>query len=420
MVLAAVDEQRGDMVAALDRLLAIPSLGGTAAEVDAQAHLAEKWSAEGLDVDTWSLDLAALRAHPDFPGMEVTRTGGLGVTATLHGRGNGPTLLLDGHTDVVPAGDLGAWSGDPFIPRHLTRAGQDIVIARGSADMKAGVISAWFAVRAIRSALGEAALAGDVILAPVSGEEDGGLGTFALLAHGVRADACIIPEPTDLDIMLANGGALTFRLTIRGQATHASRRTEGVSALDLLVPVMAALADLEARRCAHPDPLMGRWSPAYPLSIGTVHAGDWASSVPDLLVAEGRYGVALGESVDAARAEFEACIAAVSAADPWLREHPVEVTWWGGQFASGRTDPEALIVDVVRRAQARAQGRIPEAYAGPYGSDLRLLVGHGGIPTLQYGPGDARFAHGPDEWVAVDDVVACARGIALAVLDFCS
>ena len=419
-MLDAVDSLRSPMVEALDRLLAIPSLGGTPAEVDAQVHLAERWAGEGLDVATWPLDLPALRAHPEFPGMEVTRTSGLGVTATLHGRGGGRTLLIDGHTDVVPPGDLDAWSGDPFLPRHVTRDGRDIVIARGSADMKAGVISGWFAVRAIREALGDAALVGDVVLAPVCGEEDGGLGTFALLEHGIRADACIVPEPTDLDIMLANGGALTFRLTIRGQATHASRRTEGVSALDLLVPVMAALADLEARRCADPDPLMSRWSPAYPLSIGTVHAGDWASSVPDLLVAEGRYGVALGESVADARAEFEACIAAVSAADPWLREHPVEVTWWGGQFASGRTDPSAAIVGIVREAQLQANGRTPEAYTGPYGSDLRLLAGRGGIPTVQYGPGDARFAHGPDEWVAIDDVVACARGIALAILDFCA
>ena len=159
--------------------------------------------------------------------------------------------------------------------------------------MKAGLVAARWAVRALRST--GVPLRGDVLVASVEGEEDGGLGTFGLLRRGWTADACVVPEPTGLDLVPACAGALTFRIRIRGQATHASRRTDGVSAIEKLWPVWQALVELERTRNADVDPLLERWPIAYPLSIGTVHAGDWPSSVPDLLVADGRLGVALDE-----------------------------------------------------------------------------------------------------------------------------
>ena len=405
------------LLADLTELLLFPSMGGTRAEVEVQEHLARRWRDEGLAVDQWDIDVEGLERDSDFPGMEVTRAAAVGVAATLAGDGTGPTLLLNGHTDVVPPGDPDAWSGDPFVPRTLEVEGRESLVARGSCDMKAGVAAMWAAVRAVRSS--GIALKGDVVLASVCGEEDGGLGTFALLRHGVTADLCVIPEPTSLDIMPANGGALTFRLTVRGLATHASRRTEGVSAIEKLIPVMAALADLEARRNAVVDPLMERWALAYPLSIGVVHAGDWASTVPDLLVAEGRLGVALGEPMADARAALESAVAASCAKDPWLSGHPVEVTWWGGQFASGLTPAGSSVITETARAHSAVLDSVPDVYGGPYGSDLRLLMGLGGIPTVQYGPGDARAAHAPDEWVAIDEVVDCARVLTRLIIDVC-
>ncbi len=147
--------------------------------------------------------------------------------------------------------------------------------------MKGGLVAACLAVAALTAAARSGArLAGDVLLAPVVGEEDGGLGTYAVLRRGWRADGCVIPEPTALDLVAANAGALTFRLTLRGRSTHASRRTEGVSVLDHLPTVLQALRALEERRNTSVDPLLAGWPLAYPLSIGRVSAGDWASSVP--------------------------------------------------------------------------------------------------------------------------------------------
>ena len=134
--------------------------------------------------------------------------------------------------------------------------------------MKAGLVASIHAMDALRTS--GVRLAGDVILASVQGEEDGGLGTFALLQRGWRADACVVAEPTELDVIPANSGSLTFRLRVPGQATHAARRTEGVSAIEKFWPVWQALVELEQRRHEVVDPLMSRWPLAHPLSIGTV------------------------------------------------------------------------------------------------------------------------------------------------------
>jgi acetylornithine deacetylase len=263
-------------------------------------------------------------------------------------------------------------------------------------------------------------LRGDVLLASVQGEEDGGLGTFATLERGWRADACVIAEPTSLDVIPANSGALTFRLIIRGLATHAARRDQGVSAIEKLWPIWMALTELETRRHAEVDPLVSRWRFAHPISLGTVRAGDWASSVPDLLVAEGRLGVAIGETVEHARAELEEAVAAACDADRWLRDHRVEVEWWGGQFASGRLSVDSDLDRRVSAAHAAVtDGGVTEIYGAPYGSDLRLLTGLGGIPTVQYGPGDAALAHGPREAVSIDEVIVTARTLALVATDIC-
>lgn len=415
LVLDAVDALQPTMMPLVGEVVRIPSISGTDAENEAQAHMAGVLAGAGFDVDHWQMDLDALLAHPDFPGMEVDRREAWGLVGRRAGTGDGATLMLNGHLDVVPVGDPDAWDAQPFAAE--TRGNR--LYGRGACDMKAGLVAAFWAAEAIRAA--GVSLRGDLVIASVLGEEDGGLGTFATLQRGWRADACVIPEPTSLAMIPANSGALTFRLRVRGLATHAARRAEGVSVIEKFWAVWQALAELERRRHEVVDPRMARWPLAHPLSIGTVRAGDWASSVPDLLVAEGRMGVAIGEPVAEARTALEEAVADACGRDAWLREHPVEVEWWGGQFASGAISPDSDLVDRVGRAHQVATGSAdaPEVYGAPYGSDLRLLTGLGGIPTLQYGPGDAQLAHGPFESVPLDEVLVTARTLATLALDIC-
>jgi acetylornithine deacetylase len=223
----------------------------------------------------------------------------------------------------------------------------------------------------------------------------------------------VIPEPTGLAIVPAAAGALTFRLRVPGLAAHAARRASGVSAIEKFLPVFTALRELEARRNADTDPLFARWDLAYPLEVGMVRAGDWASSVPGELVAEGRIGVALDESPERARRDLEEAVGRACDADPWLALHPVTVEWWGGQFAPARTTDAAFVAAVMDAARGGAG-----QWAAPYGSDLRLLTA-AGIPTVQYGPGDVDLAHAPGEHVPLSQVREAARTLTRLAAQHC-
>src|SRR3954447_6253774 len=419
-VLDAVHDlaRRGEIVRDLAALIRIPSVTGTAAESDAQAWTAHRLERLGLDVDHWALDVGELAGRPDFPGTEAPRTEAWGVVGTTSDAEPGtPALVLQGHVDVVPAGDPGTWDGDPFEPRIVPLHGRDVLVGRGACDMKGGLVAALAALAALREA-GVRTLR-PVALHSVAGEEDGGLGAFGTLARGHGGDVCVIPEPTDRRVVCAAAGALTFRLEVAGRAVHGSSRSDGVSALEAFLPVHAALLELERERCADPDPLMAGYRLAYPLSIGTVRAGDWASTVPDLLVAEGRYGVKLGEDLAVARAALETAVAGACARDPWLRDHPVTVTWWGGQFASGRLPEGHALLPLVQGAWGAAPGRPRPAPRGvPHGSDLRLYA-PAGIPTVHLGPGDVRHAHTAGELVPLEEVEEVAAALALTVLRYC-
>ncbi len=403
-VLEALDEDA--LVEDLRTLVQVPSVTGTPGEGDALTLLA-RWCTEvGMDVDLWEDDLHALRSEPGFPGTEVDRERVPGLVATTPGDG-APALVLQGHVDVVPPGDPTLWpGGDPWS----ARVEDGRMHGRGTCDMKAGVVVNLAVARAVlRSGI---TTAGRLALHAVSGEEDGGVGAFAMLRRGHTGDACVITEPTAGRLVVANAGALTFRLEVVGRATHGSTRWEGVSVLDAFATVHAALRALEADRNADPPAVFAGTPLPYGISVGTVHAGDWASTVPDLLVAEGRMGVRLGEDPDRAREALERAVVAAAASDPWLRDHPPVVTWPGGRFASGRLSEGHPLAGEVADAAVATGAPQPAAGAAPYGSDLRLYAA-AGIPTLQFGPGDVRLAHSTRESVPVGDLVAVARALAV-------
>ena len=129
-------------------------------------------------------------------------------------------------------------------------------------------------------------------------------------------------------------------------------------------------------------------------------------------------GVALDEDPARARAALEEAVATVCAGHPFLGGEPVRVEWWGGQFAPGRSSDEAWLA-TVRRAHAAAlpSWRAPDTYGAPYGSDLRLLAPH--LPTVQYGPGDTRNAHAPDEHITRAELEAATRALAVLYVEHC-
>lgn len=410
-VLDALDEQA--LVADLVSLIQVPSVTGTDAESDLQQRHCTALTTLGFEVDMWKLDLEELATHRDHPGTEAPRTEGHGVVGVLGPQGV-PALVLQGHVDVVPTGHLENWHDrDPWSGAIRDNA----VHGRGACDMKAGVAANLAVARAlVRSGMKlERAFAVHAVIS----EEDGGLGAFATMLRGHRGEAAVITEPTSGRLVVANAGALTFQVRVPGRAAHGSSKASGHSAIEAFLPVHAALADLERERNKHPDSLFADNALPYPISIGIVRAGDWASSVPDLLVAEGRLGVQLDEPPAAARAALEEAVATACQRDPWLRDHPAEVSWPGGQFASGRIDTTHPFVAEVAESIQAVEGREVALGAAPYGSDLRLYAGMGGIPTLHYGPGDVRLAHGPREHVDIDEVISTTRALAVLAARRC-
>lgn len=411
-ILDAIDD--ATLVASLQDLVRTPSVTGEDSEHELQHTAARDFRDAGLEVDLWQLDLAALRADPRFPGTEAPRTEGYGVVGVTTGEGT-PALVLQGHVDVVPTGDLDNWPERDAFSGNIA---DGILFGRGACDMKAGVAVNLEVARAIQRS--GVTLERRLAIHSVVSEEDGGLGAFATLVRGHGGEAAVITEPTSARIVVANAGALTFELRVAGRAAHASMRQDGVSAFEAFLPVHSAIRGLEAERNAHPSELFRGNPLPYAIAVGRIRAGDWASSVPDLLVAEGRLGVQLDEEPAAARVAFEHAIADACARDPWLRDQPVEVTWPGGQFASGRIDSEHPLIAQTGDAVAEVTGRpAPDRVAAPYGSDLRLYAGIGGIPTLHYGPGDVRFAHAPREQVALKEVLESARALALLAARRC-
>ena len=396
----------GWTIAALERLVRVPSVTGDEGPVqDAVESLLRE---ARIPPERLEPDPAEARADPDWPGEEMPREA-LPIVLGRLGVAGGRRLVLVGHVDVVPIGDPATWSHDPWAAERVG----DRLYGRGAVDMKGGVASILGALHALTTAGLDRRLGGEVLFASVPSEEDGGQGMLAAIRAGVTGEAAVITEPTGLDIVIAHAGAITFRLTVPGRAAHASVRREGVSALDNLQTLVRALqADEAERNGAETDPLMTVHGLPYATIIGKVSGGDWASTVIDRIVAEGRYGVKLGQTWRDAERDLLRCIDDANESDPFLRDHPATVELTGGRFSSARIAADHPLPTSLAAIAGPMLGREISLQGEPYGADMRLLVNEGRTPTVIFGPGDKRVAHSADEWVSVAEVVACARTLA--------
>ncbi len=394
-------------------LVRIPSITGD--ETSAQLRLSRYLTEMGLDVDLWCPTRPELEQHPAFSDDGTF----LGERPVLVARwrgtgGDAPSLILNGHMDVVPVGDVRAWTNGPWSGD--VRDGR--LWGRGACDMKGGLAAGVTAVAALQT-LGVRPK-GDILIESVIGEETGGAGTIATLLRGYRADAAIILEPTRMALCPMGAGALSFRIHVRGRAAHGAMRLEGVSAVEKFYAVMDAVRELERQRHAsfhHPYFLAGEL--VAPISIGKIQAGDWPSTVPETLVAEGRFGVLPGEDVAEARLHFENAVAGVGRTDEWFEQYPPEIEWFEGQFEPGETPPEAPIISRLASSHADVSGRETRIHGVPYGSDLRLFTKHGGMHAVLYGPGDVRVAHSLNEFVPLDEVNRVSKTVARTAAAWC-
>ena len=432
-----------------DRLCRFRSTAGE--EAAAADWLRDRLDALGFHTYTWEADADLLATHPSFPDdpAAIDVDGRRSVAGVLAlgdapldptdggseetGADDYPTIVLNGHIDVVPA-ESESWDSDPFEPTRRggdgdvnRRSGEapadETLTARGATDMKSGVAACVGAALDVREAVETGARDLDlrVVVEAVAGEEDGGYGAASAALsnpYPFERDAAIVAEPTDLTPVIACGGSLMARLRLTGRSAHAAARWHGEDVLPRFERIRRTFMDLETERAeTHAHPLYEEFPVPYPVVCGTVHAGSWASTVPAALTAEFRIGVAPGETVAEAERAFRDRIDSVVADDPWLREHPPTFERFSVQFEPCDIDPDEPIVDAVR-AGAREAGVPDAAPAGAtYGADSRHFV-DAGIPAVLFGPGDIREAHYPNESIRWSEVERGREAIAAAVMAF--
>jgi acetylornithine deacetylase len=196
-------------------------------------------------------------------------------------------------------------------------------------------------------------------------------------------------------------------------------RREGVSAIEKYFVLHQAILALEwARHAGFKHPLFQKNELIAPISVGKVQAGDWPSTVPESLVAEGRFGVLPGEKIDDARQEFERAIQRAALSDPWLGEHLPRVEWFEGQFEPADTPVDAPIVSALSEAHSEICAASPSVHGVPYGSDLRFFTNHAGMHAVLYGPGDVALAHTLNENIPIEEVIRAAEVVALTILNW--
>ncbi|PSQ58421.1 peptidase M20 [Halobacteriales archaeon SW_7_71_33] len=372
----------------------------------------------GFETYSWEADAEALAGHPSFPddpaAIDTEDRSSVAGVFEFGDPSAGPTVVLNGHVDVVPV-ESTSWSSDPFEPTWSDDG--DRLTARGAADMKAGLGACVFAARALRSAVDdsqESDLDGRVVVESVAGEEEGGVGAAAAALsnpYPFERDAALVAEPTELRPVVATEGTVMRRLVVEGRSAHAATRWHGESVLPHFERLRQALFDLEAERSATVEHPLYDYETPWPVTVGQVEAGTWSSSVPARLEAEVRIGVAPGETVAEVERQYDERIATVASESEWLREHPPTFERFSVQFEPAEIDADEPVVRALQAAMRTTGLTGIEPRGATYGADSRHYVA-AGIPTVVFGPGSIEQAHFPDETVAWSEVERATRTIA--------
>lgn len=401
---------RQDAVDFLAQVVQAPSVQGQ--EAGAQKLVADKLDALGLEVDVWEPAGEELVKHPYFCSPRTSFEGSPNVVGIWKGEGGGKSLILNGHIDVVPAGDLEQWDDDPFSGK--VENGK--MYGRGVTDMKGGNVAMLFAVECLKD-LG-IRLKGDIIFQSVVEEESGGSGTLSTVLRGYKADAALIPEPTQMKIFPKQQGSMWFKIKVKGRSAHGGTRYEGVSAIEKAMIVVDAIRKLEKERNDKiTDPLYESIPIPIPINVGTIQGGEWPSSVPDLVELQGRMGVAPEEEMEDAKQAMAQALAALD--DEWLVQHPPKLEWFGAQWVPGTIDSDHELMNHLIHSYRTVLDQDPVIEASPWGTDGGLLTKVGETPSIVFGPGVTSMAHYPNEYIELDRMIECAEIMAHTIMYWC-
>jgi acetylornithine deacetylase len=412
LVLAEVDRYFDEAVTFLRELVHQPSTLGN--EGGAQGLVSEYIESMGLDAEMWEVDLKAVRNDPAFGPLDISYVGRPNVTAVWPASADGGrSLILNGHIDVVSPGPLEDWSFDPWD----ARIDGDWMYGRGAADMKSGIAAMLLAVKAVRSA--GVGLRGDVIIETVVEEECTGNGALACALRGFRADAALIPEPTDMHASLATVGVIWFRVTTRGQSSHVLAAQSAVNAIEKMHPVIRSLRDLErALNAEDRHPLYRLVHHPINLNVGVMRGGDWPSTVPSRCSLVCRLSFLPGYTVQRIQTRVKETVASAAESDPWLCENPPEVQFFGFRAESSLVDPSTPPMRILAECHQGVTGNELEFRPGTATGDQRIFINNLHIPATSYGP-VSQHIHAPNESVFVPSIAQVAQVLGLCLLRWC-
>lgn len=331
------------------------------------------------------------------------------VYATFKGAG-GKSLLFNGHIDHMPAENETGWSSPPLKP--VVR--DEKIIGLGVCDMKAGLMAPIAAVELLRDA--KIALPGDVKIVSVCDEEGGGNGSLVAAMNGVKADAVVVCEPTDYELIAAHMGWVFFKVEVEGIAVHSGLKLSGVNAIEKAMKIMNAINELEHRWllcCKHP------LLPPPSSNVGVIYGGEAGSTVPDYCCFKTcvHYLPRLMDHDRVVR-EYTDAILRCCEGDDFLKEHRPKITVYqtGNPFEMDLSHP---FVDCFKNAYKTALSREVKITGSPAGCDSRTWYNVAKCPTLQYGPGSLEQCHAVDEYVSVEQYLDAIKIYAALILNWC-
>ncbi|WP_223701910.1 peptidase [Sutcliffiella deserti] len=407
-----IAKNKGKAIVLLRRLVQEKSVQGN--ESSAQAVVIEACRGMGLEIDIWEPNGKKLKEHENFVSTREYFSDSPNVVAVWRGTGGGHSIILNGHIDVVPEGEINQWDCDPYEGKIENGK----IYGRGTTDMKGGNVAMLLAIDALQSV--GIKLKGDVIFQSVIEEESGGAGTLAAILRGYKANAALIPEPTNLKIFPKQQGSMWFRLKVKGKSAHGGTRYEGVSALEKSLIVIDKIQKLERIRNERvKDPLYANIPIPLPINLGKIEGGSWPSSVPDLITLEGRIGVGPEESLPLVKQEMEDTLNSLQNEDEWFLNHPVDLQWYGAQWLPGAIRVDHPFVELIKKNYKLVTKEEARIEASPWGTDGGLFTQVANIPTVVFGPGTTEVAHHPNEYILIENLLTSAEIFALTLLDWC-
>jgi len=332
----------------------------------------------------------------------------------VHRMGDGPTLMFEGHTDVVTEGDPNAWTDPPFSA--TIRDGR--ICGRGANDMKAGVVCALLATKAIVDS--GVRLNGAILLGMVCDEEGRMIGIKNFVDRGWadQVDAAIICEPEENHLCICQKGVMWLHVVIQGEMAHGAMPLSGVNSAYPMARFLSAVQELEQQEIAiygrHPDLGQPSITPTILASPVRGHGEAQNNVMPGATETVLDCRLIPGQNPEALAETIEALLQAATASDPSLHynftileiRHPTQ------------TDPAHPVVTTLAAAYEDLTGKTPIYGGVPGSTDGTILHARKGIPIVTCGPGDIFIPHHIDEWVSIDEIKVAVRMYVVAAIRF--